>query len=79
MKKYVCIAAVLFLAGCGKEYHTRDWYVEHDAERVARFKQCENDPAQYWRQESDCINAKDADGMILLYGKEAARKAAKAQ
>jgi hypothetical protein len=79
MKKYLCIAAVLFLAACGKEYHTKSWYIEHDAERTARFKECENDPAQYLRQGSDCINAKDADGMVVLYGKDAALKSAKGQ
>jgi hypothetical protein len=79
MKTYLCIAAALFLAACGKDYHTRDWYIEHDIERTARFKECENDPAQYLRQGSDCINAKDANGLVAFYGKEGALKAAKTQ
>ncbi len=70
MKTYLCIAATLLLAACGKDYHTRDWYIEHDAERSARFKECENDPVQYLRQGSDCINAKDANSLVAFYGKE---------
>ena len=79
MKKYLCIAVVLFLSACGKEYHTKDWYIEHDAERAARFKECENDPAQYLRQGSDCINAKDANGLVALFGKDGALKSGKGQ
>ena len=55
MKKYLCIAAVLSLAACGKAYHEKDWYIQHDSEREARVHECDNDPAQYQRQGSDCL------------------------
>lgn len=74
MKKYLCIAAVLSLSACGKSYHEKDWYIQHDAEREARVRECENDPAQYLRQGSDCLNAKDANGAVHLFGKEGALK-----
>jgi hypothetical protein len=80
MQNYICIAVLIFLAGCGNSYHKEDWYIQHDAEREARIKECENDPAQYLNKDSDCLNAKDARAGIFLFGgkegalKELARK-----
>ncbi|KVT64560.1 hypothetical protein WK94_04850 [Burkholderia ubonensis] len=79
MKKCLYVLVACVLAACGQEYHTKAWYIEHDAERASRFKVCENDPAQYLRQGSDCLNAKEANAMVAFYGKEAALKAAHEQ
>lgn len=79
MKMCVYILAACMLAACGNEYHTKAWYIEHDAERVSRFKACENDPAQYLRRGSDCLNAKEANAMVTFYGKEAALRVAREQ
>lgn len=79
MKNCLCVLVACILAACGKEYHTKAWYIEHDTERTTKFKECENDPAQYLRQGSDCLNAKDANAMVTFYGKEAALKATREQ
>ena len=79
MKNLVYILVACILAACGKDYRTKAWFIEHDAERTARFKECENDPAQYLRQGSDCLNAKDASAMVAFSGKDAALKAAHQQ
>ncbi|MET3625177.1 EexN family lipoprotein [Burkholderia ambifaria] len=73
MKK-MCFVVVLILSACGKQHQTVSWYIEHDAEREARIRECDNDSAQYLSKGSDCINAKDAFSKITLYGKEAALK-----
>jgi hypothetical protein len=79
-KKRFCIIVLLFLAACRKdEYHTVDWYIEHDQERMARFAECETHPVQYLKKESDCINARDGNGIVLAYGKEVALRAVRGQ
>lgn len=73
MKK-MCLVAVLLLCACGKQHQTVSWYIEHDAEREARIRECDNDSAKYMEKGSDCINAKQAVSKISLYGKEDALK-----
>lgn len=73
MKKMFFVV-VLLLCACGKQHQTVSWYIEHDTEREARIKECDNDSAQYLSKGSDCINAKDAFSKIALYGKEEALK-----
>jgi uncharacterized lipoprotein YmbA len=73
MKK-VCLVVLLVLAACGKQHQTVSWYIQHDAERDAKIKECDNDTAQYMVQGSDCMNAKNAVSKISLYGKDDALK-----
>lgn len=68
MKRCFYIFAFFILAACTKQNHAIDWYIEHDAEREARVKECNNDPAEEVRQGSDCVNAQRATGLIGMYG-----------
>ena len=70
----MCVVILLLLGACGKQHQTVSWYIEHDAERAERIKECDNDAAQYVNQGSDCINAKNAVSKISIYGKEDALK-----
>lgn len=56
----------LFLVGCKEEAKTVDWYIEHDAERQAKFEECANNPAKA-EHDGDCKNAMTAE-LVLSSG-----------
>jgi len=47
--------------------HKKDWYMDHDAERHQRVKECDNDAAI--GMTPDCQNAKAAESEIYAVGK----------
>jgi hypothetical protein len=69
-------AALMFLSlsilsACGRDpdhpAQTKDWYVQHDSERVARVSECNNDAAQ--KVTPDCQNALTAQAQVVAFGK----------
>jgi PBP1b-binding outer membrane lipoprotein LpoB len=50
---------ILFLAGCGEEVKTVQWYKEHEVERKAQLEKCKNNPGQL-EKTPNCINARAA-------------------
>lgn len=69
-------AALMFLSlsilsACGKDSdhpaQSKDWYVQHDKERLARVSECKNDAAR--KVTPDCQNALDADAQVYVFGK----------
>jgi Tfp pilus assembly protein PilP len=70
-KAVVVLASLLILSACGKDAdhpsQTKDWYMQHDAERHARVAECKNDAAQ--KVMPDCQNALDAQAQITAFGK----------
>lgn len=78
MKK-MCFLVVLLLSAC-KQNHPVDWYIDHDAERETRVKECNSDSAEEARPGSDCVNAHRANGLIMRFGsKDNAREALRNQ
>lgn len=70
MKKALVVFPFLFLAACSSKSHpdqTKDWYLQHDAERATRVKECKNDAAQ--QATADCQNAIAADDQAYALGK----------
>lgn len=65
----VVFAIAITLVGCKDETtHTKQWYVDHDSERQARVKVCENDASE--RATADCQNAIEADRSVWALGKD---------
>jgi hypothetical protein len=55
-----CVVAVMALGGCdGEKTHDVAWYKTHDAERLAKIQQCENDRGEL-EHAPNCQNAKKA-------------------
>lgn len=66
MRKYGLLFATVFaLAGC-KSQHDKTWYMQHDTERSAKVKECNNDAAK--RVTADCENAISADQQKRAFG-----------
>jgi hypothetical protein len=58
--------AVAALAGCdGEKTHSVDWYKTHEAERLAKIKQCDADPGEL-EHAPNCVNAKKAAASLML-------------
>lgn len=71
MKKILAIFVIgMALVGCkdDKVVQTKQWYIEHDAEREARVKVCNNDAQE--RMTADCQNAADAQASVFAFGKD---------
>ncbi|MCB5205167.1 EexN family lipoprotein [Neorhizobium sp. T786] len=47
---------------------TVDWYLEHDVEREAMLKRCNNNPGQL-RSWPDCVNVERANSLITQASK----------
>lgn len=75
MKHAFYIAAILCLVACGKESHSREWYVQNDVAREARIRECQLDPMLYMEKDSDCRNASDADFVAKRLQKPGGAKA----
>ncbi|WP_373452829.1 EexN family lipoprotein [Caballeronia sordidicola] len=63
---------LVLLAACNQassvhSERTRDWYMQHDTERLARVPECKNDAAQL--ATPDCQNAIAAQQQITVLGK----------
>lgn len=57
------------LAGCdGAKAHTVDYYKTHEAERLAKLKECRADPGEL-RETPNCVNAETAAEKLLLDSK----------
>jgi hypothetical protein len=60
---FVVVAA---LAGCdGEKTHSVDYYKTHDADRIAKIKQCDANPGEL-RESPNCVNAKKAAADMML-------------
>ncbi len=70
-KAALMILSISILSACGKDadhpVRTKDWYVQHDNERLARVSECNNDAAQ--KVTPDCQNALDAEAQVFAFGK----------
>jgi hypothetical protein len=56
----ISLTVAIILAGCnGEKTHDVDWYKTHTAERLAKLKQCENNPGEL-DHAPNCQNAKKA-------------------
>jgi len=66
MKHALLLLPLLSLAACHSP-RTKDWYVQHDAERKQRVAECKNDAAQTLTP--DCKNAISADDEVFAWGK----------
>lgn len=53
------LVITLFLAGCGEETHSIEWYKEHDVERQTMYDKCIKEPNP--RGTENCRNAIDAN------------------
>jgi Tfp pilus assembly protein PilP len=72
IKKIHLLFPLLLLAACNQASNvhterTRDWYMQHDAERKTRVPECQNDAAQM--ATPDCQNAVAAQSQITVFGK----------
>lgn len=65
------LLAFLVLSACGKNAdhpaQTKDWYMQHDNERLAKVSECNNDAAQ--KVTPDCQNALTAQAQVVAFGK----------
>jgi hypothetical protein len=72
MKKTLFLLPLFVLAACNKQVdvhtvQTKEWYMQHDAERHARVPECKNDAAL--QVTPDCQNALAAESQIFVFGK----------
>ncbi|WP_050453532.1 EexN family lipoprotein [Candidatus Burkholderia verschuerenii] len=62
----ITVLAVVALAGCdGEKTHSVDWYKTHETERLAKLKQCADDPGEL-RLSPNCVNANKAAEELSL-------------
>ncbi|SAL82325.1 hypothetical protein AWB74_06229 [Caballeronia arvi] len=70
-KAALMLLSISILSACGKDpdhpAQTKDWYVQHDTERLARVSECNNDAAQ--KVMPDCQNALTAQAQVVAFGK----------
>jgi hypothetical protein len=72
MKKTLLLFPLIVVAACNQassvhSEHTKDWYIQHDTERLARVPECKNDAAQMVTP--DCQNAVAAQQQVTVLGK----------
>ncbi len=67
MKKIVCLLPLFaVLAACG-DGNTKEWYLQHDKERLERVAECRNDAKE--QISADCQNALAAEAQAVTMGK----------
>lgn len=72
MLRVLLIFPLFLMAACNQassvhSERTKDWYMQHDSDRLARVPECKNDAAQL--ATPDCQNALAAQQQITVLGK----------
>lgn len=62
------VGMALLAAGGQALAETKQWYIDHDAEREARVKVCKNDSGE--KASADCQNAIRAAASVWALGKD---------